>query len=68
MIFNECYVVYPRNATKKGKGKACPEGFKYTSDTNKEWLTVKDLSKFVEEISDDYTIEKSRWSMGDVAK
>jgi len=66
MVYNECYVVYPRHAAKKGKGKACPEGFKYTSDTNKEWLTVKDLRKLVEEISDDYTIEKSRWSMDDI--
>ena len=32
------------------KGKSLPEGFKYTSDTNTEWLTVEELRTLVEEI------------------
>jgi UDP-N-acetylglucosamine 4,6-dehydratase/5-epimerase len=31
-------------------GKSLPEGFKYTSDTNTEWLTVEQLRALVEEI------------------
>lgn len=72
VAYKECYIVYPRLRLPKEAGKdkraqLCPEGFKYTSDTNKAWLTVKDLKCRVEEISDDYAIEKSRWSMQDVA-
>ena len=71
--FKECYIVQSHPPSRKEllkgggrKGKGCSEGFKYTSDTNTQWLTVKDLKKLVEQISDDYTIEKSRWSMKDV--
>ena len=28
-------------------GKLCPEGFKYGSDTNSQWLTVEQLQKMV---------------------
>jgi len=45
-----------------GKGKMCIEGFKYSSDNNNLWLTVPELQKLIDQISDDYTIEKSRWS------
>ena len=45
------------------KGKICPKGFSYISENNTEWLTVKDLRDIVRGIADDYTIEKSRWSM-----
>lgn len=31
-------------------GRSLPEGFKYTSDTNTEWLTVEQLRALVEEI------------------
>ena len=69
VTFKDCYVVYPRAmAVRNSSGKPCPEGFQYTSDTNPDWLTVKDLKKLVEQIADDYSIEKSRWSMGDVRK
>lgn len=72
--FKECYVIkkqsdFPIGQKQAGaKGRRCPEGFKYTSDANSEWLTVKDLRKLVDQISDDYTIEKSRWSMDDVSR
>ncbi len=61
-----CYIVEPRQKlVRNPNAKSCPEGFKYTSEDNKEWLTVKDLRHLVDEISDDYTIEKSRWSVAD---
>uniref|UniRef100_A0A7U3YCP3 UDP-N-acetylglucosamine 4,6-dehydratase n=1 Tax=Geobacillus sp. (strain Y4.1MC1) TaxID=581103 RepID=A0A7U3YCP3_GEOS0 len=31
-------------------GRSLPEGFKYTSDTNTEWLTVEELRTLVEEV------------------
>ncbi|WP_044748400.1 UDP-N-acetylglucosamine 4,6-dehydratase (inverting) [Bacillus alveayuensis] len=31
-------------------GKSLPEGFKYTSDTNTQWLSIEELRKLVEEI------------------
>ena len=67
VMFKDCYVVYPRTISiQSGNGKPCPENFEYTSDANSDWLTVEDLKKLVEQISDDYAIEKSRWTMGDV--
>lgn len=67
--FQRSYVVQQNRKLQKellngrdGRAKSCPDGFKYTSDTNKEWLVVKDLRRLVEEIVDDYTIEQSRWS------
>ena len=66
--FEKFYVVRPFGATGKltayggVEGKLCPEGFKYTSDSNREWLSVEDLRQLVERIADDYVIEKSRWA------
>ncbi len=28
-------------------GKPCPEGFRYSSDTNKQWLSVEELQKMI---------------------
>ena len=72
--FKECYVVQPssdlRNELLKGRngslGKLCSEGFRYSSENNTAWLTVKDLRELAEKIVDDYSIEKSRWTMTDV--
>ncbi|HOW35804.1 MAG TPA: UDP-N-acetylglucosamine 4,6-dehydratase (inverting) [Candidatus Omnitrophota bacterium] len=71
--FKECYIVQSNSKLQKdllkggpGRGRLCPEGFKYTSETNSDWLTVKELTRLVDQIADDYTIEKSRWSMNDV--
>ncbi|QTN00388.1 MULTISPECIES: UDP-N-acetylglucosamine 4,6-dehydratase (inverting) [Sediminibacillus] len=33
------------------EGKKLPEGFKYTSDTNTDWLSVDELKTLVEEVS-----------------
>jgi len=71
--FNECYVIQSNAerqkelvSSKNGKGGLCKEGFKFTSDTNKTWLTMKDLYDLVKKTTDDYSIEKSRWSMEDI--
>ena len=31
-----------------GRGKPCPEGFRYSSETNTDWLTVAELQKMIE--------------------
>lgn len=72
MDYKECFVIKSVNYNEKpgrvnSKSKLCPEGFKYTSENNNAWLTESDLKKFVEQISDDYAIEKSRWSMEDIS-
>jgi UDP-N-acetylglucosamine 4,6-dehydratase len=68
--FKECYVVnsHMKKNIKSGniRGNICPEGFKYTSDRNEEWITPKELESIIENISDDYSIEKSRWAMDDI--
>ena len=70
--YNECYVIRQNQFHEESVpsldngGKPCPEGFEYTSDNNQQWLTVEELKKTLERISDDYSIEKARWSMEDV--
>ena len=71
--FKECYIAQSDPIKKQtlvdsnnGTGSLCPEGFKFTSDTNKNWLTIKELKQLVETTASDYSIEKSRWSMEDV--
>lgn len=70
VAFKDCFVVQPNLSLQKtllkGKGKLCDDEFRYTSGDNDRWLTVVDLKKMVEQISDDYAIESSRWSMGDI--
>ncbi len=68
--FKDCFVVQAdpslRKALLNGKGKLCKEGFCYNSGDNDSWLTVPDLRKLVDQIADDYTIERSRWAMNDI--
>lgn len=71
--FNECYIIQPNPeareeliAQSNGIGKLCPDGFSYTSNNNSDWITVDELKRLVEEIVDDYSIEKLRWAMEDV--
>ena len=47
-------------------GTPCGEGFKYTSDNNPDKLTVEQLRDILEQISNDYSIEETRWSLDDV--
>ncbi|MBF0595050.1 MAG: UDP-N-acetylglucosamine 4,6-dehydratase (inverting) [Candidatus Omnitrophica bacterium] len=72
MMFEDCFVVQPnvvlRDGLSKGKGRPCPEGFKYNSGDNDAWLSVTELRKLIDQISDDYAIEESRWSMDDVSE
>lgn len=61
--FEDHFVIAPTikfsgkgNPENKG-GRKCPEGFKYNSGTNEEWLTVKDLRKLIKEhIDPEFTI------------
>lgn len=74
--FKECFIVQQNynlrrslsgnNGAGSNKGQPCPDGFGYSSDTNKEWMMVEDLRSLVSKIADDYSIEHSRWSMDDV--
>jgi len=70
--YKDCYVV--RNSYFKedkttsvdNGGQPCPKDFLYTSDNNPEKLSIEELRRILERISDDYSIEKSRWSLDDV--
>jgi UDP-N-acetylglucosamine 4,6-dehydratase len=70
--YNECYVIrqdhlhFEKNSIFKEGGRLCPEGFEYRSDNNSEKLSVEELGRILEEISDDYSIERTRWSLEDV--
>jgi UDP-N-acetylglucosamine 4,6-dehydratase/5-epimerase len=70
--YNECYVI--RKNLSEGEslsdidneGHLCPEGFQYTSDSNSQKISIEELRSVIEQISDDYSIEESRWSMEDI--
>lgn len=70
--YDECYLIrqdHPhgeKSSTLANGGRLCPEGFEYRSDTNPEWLSIEAISHILEEISDDFSIEKTRWSLDDV--
>ena len=50
--FDDRYVIQPLHpwwsTENLSQGKPLPEGFRYTSDTNTQWLSVEDLRVFVE--------------------
>jgi UDP-N-acetylglucosamine 4,6-dehydratase len=52
--FDTYYVIQPEfpwwSHEYAKNGKSLPEGFKYTSDTNTQWLSIEELRKLVEEI------------------
>ncbi len=68
--YNECYVIRQNTSDRKelinNGGRQCQEGFEYTSDNNPQTISIKELQQILEQISDDYSIEKSRWSMEDI--
>ena len=71
--FKHCYIIRAAGASEKkrstaarGTGRPCIQGFEYTSHNNTQWLSVDELRKLVEAVADDYSIEKSRWSMEDI--
>ncbi len=66
--YDECYVVkqVPVDINIVKGGNQCPEGFSYTSDKNSQKISIEELHRVLEQISDDYSIENSRWSMEDI--
>lgn len=67
------YVILPHPHSKaeymddcNGKFRVCEETFEYVSNNNANWMSVNDLKQLVDKISDDYSIEKSRWSMENI--
>ncbi len=70
--YKDCYVVRQDhfNAEKRldidNGGSSCPKGFRYSSDNNPERLGIEELTEILEQISDDYSIEKTRWAMDDI--
>ncbi len=51
--FEDCYVIQPAfhwwNMENHAHGKEVPEGFSYSSNTNKQWLTIPQLQKMIKE-------------------
>lgn len=70
--YNECYIIRQnlsvggKDTGIKNSGRPCPKGFSYRSDNNPDVITVEELQTILEQISDDYSIEKTRWSMEDI--
>lgn len=70
--FSECYVIQPDPEKRadmlsdKGSGKPCQEGFLYNSSENEVFMSVSELRDLLNEIGDDYSIEKDRWSLKDI--
>jgi UDP-N-acetylglucosamine 4,6-dehydratase len=66
--YNECFVIKQKiSASDVHNGaRLCSEGFRYTSDNNPQKISIEDLRRVIEQISDDYNIEQSRWSMEDL--
>jgi UDP-N-acetylglucosamine 4,6-dehydratase len=70
--YNECYVIRQysspgsKSSLNDNSGHPCPEGFSYTSNNNHHFITVKELRSILGQISDDYSIEKTRWNMDDI--
>lgn len=70
--YNECYVIRQNLSEEKNfsdidnGGRLCGEGFSYTSDNNPQKISIDELRIVLEQIVDDYSIEKNRWSMEDI--
>lgn len=54
--FDDYYVIQPalnwwsaQDAPALARGKPCPDGFSYSSDTNPQWLTIEALREFTRE-------------------
>ncbi|PJA10925.1 UDP-N-acetylglucosamine 4,6-dehydratase (inverting) [Candidatus Falkowbacteria bacterium CG_4_10_14_0_2_um_filter_36_22] len=66
--YKECFTIKQNLVVESGLngGKKCPEGFRYTSDNNPDMISIEELRNILEQISDDYSIENSRWAMEDI--
>lgn len=69
--YKECFIIKPNLTTEEASlngGNRSPEGFKYASNNNPDIISVEELRDILNQISDDYSIEKSRWAMEDITK
>ena len=71
--YKDCYVVLSKLYQGEvsfhiDNGEGIPEGFSYTSGDNPQTISVETLRDILEQIEDDYGIEKTRWSMDDVPR
>ncbi len=70
--YNECYVIRQTLALGveskniNNGGCPCPDGFSYTSNNNPCTISVEELQVILDQIADDYNIEKTRWSLDDI--
>lgn len=70
--YNECYVIRQAQAGEEESldldngGTPCGDGFEYRSDNNPQALSIEALRETLDQIADDYSIEKARWAMDDV--
>ena len=66
--YKECFIVKQNllPVENLNGGRVCQESFKYTSDSNPAVISIGELQQLLEQIEDDYSIEKSRWSMEDI--
>ena len=70
--YKDCYVVRQNRSDGEkisnidNGGRQCLKGFIYASDNNPDRLSIEELREILEQISDDYSIEKTRWSMDDI--
>ena len=65
--YNDCYVIGQTVEINNG-GRSCGEEFCYRSDNTENILSIDDLRKTLSLIEDDFSIEKTRWSMDDIPK
>jgi UDP-N-acetylglucosamine 4,6-dehydratase len=70
--YNECYMIRQnplaedKQAAIHNGGAHCPEGFIYSSNNNPDFLALDNIRPILEKIANDYSIEKTRWSLDDV--
>src|SRR4030067_2077057 len=65
--YKECFIIKPNftGEERLNGGKKCQEGFKYASNKNQDIISIDELRDILTQISDDYSIEQSRWAMED---
>lgn len=70
--YNECFIIRQNFSLGEGvpdikdDGRPCSEGFSYRSDNNLDVIAIEELRTILKQISNDYSIEKTRWSMEDI--
>ena len=62
--FDDHYVIQPTHSFwnpkdfhENGKGRPCPDGFRYSSDTNVQWLDEDQIRRLVEMVEADPSVE-----------